>query len=92
MANSKFNNDLLIDQATGEIRQDFVRRAAAARAKFKYGPDCTQSDIDFMVERCTAIAQGLRANRRRDLGLPPEPCTTIFPFGRQVDGVRYSAF
>ena len=68
----EFNNDLLIDQATGEVDVGFVRRSAVARARSQYGAGCTDLDIRHWTEKLTTMASMLRVKRRRELGLPDE--------------------
>jgi hypothetical protein len=88
-----FDNDLLIDRATGEVRHDHIRSTARARAEARYGADCRESDVAEKIEALTAIAQILRKRRRDELGLPDDTAyVTVTPFGRQVEGVRRSAF
>ena len=90
--NRLFSNDGLVTQA-GEIDQLFIARAATARAEHRYGLDCTSLDIARYVDELKGVAQILRQRWRAEHGLPDDQTyTMIEPFGRQRDGVRWSAF
>jgi hypothetical protein len=88
-----FDNARLIDWDTGEVDEAHLRETAAARAKARYGAEATDQDVAFFLEKLRTIALPLRAQRRKELGLPDDtvhvPCT---PFGREVKGVHRSAF
>ena len=88
-----FSPDLLINQATGEIDPVYLARAAQMLARDHYGADCTEFDIAYYAEKLNGRAYIMRQRRRAELGLPDDQIyTMITPYGRQVEGVRRSAF
>jgi len=90
--NPLFSNDGLVTQA-GEIDAAFILQAATARAEHRYGLDCTSLDIARYADELQGVAQILRQRWRAAHGLPDDQTyTMVTPFGKQVDGVRWSAF
>jgi hypothetical protein len=88
-----FDNDSLINSDTGEIDEAHLRETAAARAKARYGDGVTDLDVAFFMDKLRTIALTLRAQRRKDFGLPDDTVhVSCTPFGRQVEGALRSTF
>jgi len=88
MATLTVNN--LIDEETGEVRLAVLKGLARREAMLTYGaitPRSLRSGLKMYADRLPEL---ICAWRQRH-GLPVET-TMIEPFGRQVEGVRYSAF
>jgi hypothetical protein len=89
-----FNPHELINQTTGEFDWNYIKRNALLRAQRMTG-DCAPSvrSVRSEILNLKAMAFGMRADWRRDRGLPDdtEYCT-VTSFAKPQDGVRRSAF
>jgi hypothetical protein len=85
----------MIDPNTGEIDALAIAERAPLRAAREWGgPDFPPSYLREATQWLTDRAMGERLCWRRDHGLPDDSvCSgTITPYGKQVQGVRRSAF
>jgi hypothetical protein len=67
-----FNNDFLITEQ-GKINRHYIKKAARARARSRYGATCTRFDIAEFEERLGALAILQQAKFRDGLFIPSEP-------------------
>lgn len=65
-----FNNDYLITE-TGEINHAFIKRAAKARAQYRYGACCTRFDIEDYEVKLESMALVLQGKFRDGFFVPP---------------------
>jgi len=86
-----FNNDKLIDWATGEIDEAYIAGTAPRRAAARYDAAATALDVQAITEQLRAMAQALSSKRRRELGIT-EATVPCVAFGRPVEGLRHSEF
>jgi hypothetical protein len=67
------NNDLLIDQETGEINWSYVKLAAMVLARKDYGGDAPPTMyVRNAIRRLSERARAVRVNWRQHRGLPDD--------------------
>jgi hypothetical protein len=84
--------DNLLIHPDGAINEAYLFAAAHRVARQRYGKGCTLADVAFYIEDLSGRALIMRARKLRELGLAGDPTVSVSPFGRQVEGVRMSAF
>lgn len=89
-----YSHEMLIDQTTGELDWTFIKRHAVVRAEREYGSSnpplsYVRDEIRYLKD----IAGIMRKRWREAKGLPDdEVYVMVTPYGKEVSGVRRSAF
>lgn len=89
-----FNPHNLIDQTSGELDWTYIKRQALIRAQSVWG-DCAPPvrAVRSQIENLKAMASAMRADWRRDHGLPDDTVyVQVTSFAKPQDSVRRSAF